>query len=413
MIKVDEIYPISLNTTIGPTGTIKRLFRNRDYFASRGYELNVFVPQTLVQDNKVVHKFSLLEKIPEDENKRVSSNQHGIKGKIISKVKPKVFNSSLLSQLFLWRRNRGYANCVQQYLSFDRQSDVTVFHEAIGCYHFLKERKNNSKVVLFIHADGDKDAMILRSIPKLRGTYYFKKYTRMTQYALENCDRIVFISEIAQNKFIGNHPEINPKKTTFFHNGIDDLPFKTVSPMNEYKYRLASTGSLTHRKGQYLIIEALNQMNPTLLKDIYLSIYGNGEDYQELVHKVKEYGLQEHVDLPGSIPNLLVHEKLLKSNIYILMSNTEGLPISILEAMRAGMGVISTNVAGIPEEVDERNGILINPDLQELINVLNNIDQYDWENMGKMSRLRFEEEYTFDVMRKNYADMFDSVLQVI
>lgn len=41
MIKVDEVYPIDINTTIGPTGTIKRLFRNKQFFAERGYELSI------------------------------------------------------------------------------------------------------------------------------------------------------------------------------------------------------------------------------------------------------------------------------------------------------------------------------------------------------------------------------------
>ena len=42
---VDEIYPFGINTSIGPTGTIKRLFRNREYFKERGYLLSVFALQ--------------------------------------------------------------------------------------------------------------------------------------------------------------------------------------------------------------------------------------------------------------------------------------------------------------------------------------------------------------------------------
>ena len=91
------------------------------------------------------------------------------------------------------------------------------------------------------------------------------------------------------------------------------------------------------------------------------------------------------------------------------MSNNEGLPISILEAMRAGLPVISTRVSGIPEEVDERNGILVYPDVNQLVLVLNHLPEHDWDELGKNSRKRFENEFTFEIMRKKYADLFDGM----
>ena len=106
-----------------------------------------------------------------------------------------------------------------------------------------------------------------------------------------------------------------------------------------------------------------------------------------------------------------MHAKLSAENIYCLMSNNEGLPIAILEAMRAGLPVISTRVAGIPEQVDERNGILIEPDVKQLTEVLNHLPDYDWEKLGKASRIRFEKEFRFSRMLDDYANVFDSLRQ--
>ena len=44
MKQVDEIYPSDIRRTVGPAGTIKRLFSHRDYFEERGYEMRIFVP---------------------------------------------------------------------------------------------------------------------------------------------------------------------------------------------------------------------------------------------------------------------------------------------------------------------------------------------------------------------------------
>ena len=92
------------------------------------------------------------------------------------------------------------------------------------------------------------------------------------------------------------------------------------------------------------------------------------------------------------------------------MSNNEGLPISIIEAMRAGLPVISTPVAGIPEQVEPLyNGLLVEPEAGKLAEVLNNITQYDWKQMGINSRKRFEKEFSFEQMLKSYCDMLDGL----
>ena len=92
------------------------------------------------------------------------------------------------------------------------------------------------------------------------------------------------------------------------------------------------------------------------------------------------------------------------------MSKNEGLPISIIEAMRAGLPVISTKISGIPELVDKTNGILVNPDTEELKIVFNNIFRYNWSEMGHCSLVSFENEFTFEMMEKEYCDMLDSMV---
>ena len=90
------------------------------------------------------------------------------------------------------------------------------------------------------------------------------------------------------------------------------------------------------------------------------------------------------------------------------MSRSEGLPISIIEALRASLPVISTRIAGIPELVEDNyNGFLLNPSSEELVNLLSKLPDYDWEQMSRNSREKYEKEFTFERMKREYCDMYD------
>lgn len=79
--------------------------------------------------------------------------------------------------------------------------------------------------------------------------------------------------------------------------------------------------------------------------------------------------------------------------------------------MRSGLALISTNVSGIPELIDEGvNGFLLEPSVDQLTDLLKKIGEYDWDAMGVKSRKKFEEYYTFTRMRSDYVKMLDKAL---
>lgn len=391
--KIDVIFPAYINAPIGPTGTLRRLLANKDYLQSRGYELNIFTADFLkgTDATKPVN-FS------EGLNKR-------------SKQKELIKKSAFLSALFQWRAERNAKKLVLKYLQLNRNADIVVFHESSCCYYFLKKTSFKTKVALFHHSNGIIADMLLRSYPKLKWTFYLREYIRRNKYVNKVADANVFISYEGRDNFIQANPEYDKEQIFVFHNGIDDKKLLKEPKASNKKYILCTTGTVCQRKGQYIIIEALHNMDPELRKDIFVSVFGNGQDRQMLEDRVNEYGLTENVRFWGFVPNNEIHDKLSQHNIYILMSNNEGLPISILEAMRAGLGVISTKVSGIPEEVDDRNGILIDPNIEQLTDVFNHINEYDWNRFGQESRKRFEKEFTFDQMMKSYCDMIDKTLE--
>lgn len=395
MIKVDVLFPAYINATIGPCGTLRRLNNNKAYLENRGYELSIF---TL--DNAIVR--SSEQTVPIDFTKGLN---------LRSKIK-KWLSKTYLGFLMMDKHNISLSTkLLSYYLSLNRQADVVVFHESQTCGLFVPHKGDGQKVVCFFHSDGTRWGMQLSTYPFIKGSKWMKKRDSEIDRTLHSIDRYVFIAQMGQENFLRENTFVPRESTSFFHNGIDDYPIIKKEESINFKYRLCTVGSLSHRKGQYLIVEALHNIDARLLEQIHLTIYGAGSDYDFIQKQIKEYGLEAHITLYGNLPNREIHEKLSEHNIFLLMSNNEGLPISIIEAMRAGLPVISTRVSGIPEEVDERNGILINPDSDELSEVLSKIELYNWEEMGRQSRLRFENEFSFKKMLEGYCDMLDATIK--
>ena len=406
---VDVIRPGSINAIIGPVGTLKRILNNQDYFNDRGYQVTVFANES-IQNGPIL--------VPPPAKKAVVSWKSELRNKVGSIIRMHAKKNKWLA---IWMYKKGLKNAemlVDYYLTLDRDPDIIQFHSGAECYYYLKKRKNKrAKTVMFIHGDGIPFEMDLQYYPILRNTNFIEKQRDVFEWTVSNTDRIVFIARIGQENFLKFYPNRNKQNTTVIINGIDDMTAEQKEEINIikkdnvnslYKYRLCCTGTINTRKGQRYIIEALHELPLDIQNHIHVDFIGEGGERPVLEDLVKKYGLEKNVTFYGLIPNVDVYKYLAQNNIYILMSQNEGLPISILEAMRAGLPVISTKVSGIPELVNEGyNGFLLNPDSKELAKLLKNLSESNWLQMGANSRKRFENEFTFERMRKELCDMYD------
>lgn len=392
---IDVIFPVYINSLMGPTGTIRRLIANKSYLQSRGYELNVFTLDSFTASNK-----DLINPKPIDFSRGLSFR---------NRFKNFCRNNKYLSILLLLALNHKETKFIKTYIDLNRKPDFMVFHNNYTCYNYLSLTHTDSKVIIFHHNNGVLGDMLEKSYPKIKGSLYLNRYIKECREAIVRADQNVFISYEGFNNFREAKYVTDLKKLSVFHNGIDDKPLLDIPKVTDRKYNLCTTGTVCKRKGQYLIVEALSRLEAEKRRNIHLSIYGDGPDLSGLQALVNNTHLEDCVSFYGAVPNSEIHNKLSKNNIYILMSNNEGLPISIIEAMRAGLPIISTRISGIPEQVDSRNGILLDPDCDQLYQVLDNLDNYDWEALGAASRQRFDNEFTFTQMISSYCDMLDKV----
>lgn len=119
-------------------------------------------------------------------------------------------------------------------------------------------------------------------------------------------------------------------------------------------------GRLVLEKDYLCMIDALNLLDKATLDKIVVQIAGEGDDVykQKIELSIKESNLEQHVKLVGlqeNIPEILYH-----SDVFLMSSVSEGLPISLIEAAISGLPSIVTDVGGCSEVIEKcNNGIVV------------------------------------------------------
>lgn len=113
----------------------------------------------------------------------------------------------------------------------------------------------------------------------------------------------------------------------------------------------------------------------------------------------------------GFLPNIEVYEfyKINKIDVFINVSDSEGIPVSIMEAMSFGIPVIATNVGGVSEIVDDETGILLEKDftIGDAIEALNRILEFKSEEERIRIKRKLYEKFDAE---KNYKEFIENAL---
>ncbi len=119
-------------------------------------------------------------------------------------------------------------------------------------------------------------------------------------------------------------------------------------------------GRLGRRKGVYDLLEAAVDLKPRF-PDWRMVLAGDGE-VDQVRARVAEMGLSGFVEVPGWVAGGARQQLVERAAIYTLPSYDEGLPMGLLEAMAAGIAVVTTPIGGIPDAVRSGvDGLLVEP----------------------------------------------------
>ena len=196
--------------------------------------------------------------------------------------------------------------------------------------------------------------------------------------------------------------------TIVIHNGID-LSGAAVPEPRAGPCRLVTVGRLQAPKDALTLVRALAELPRGAYEAV---VVGHGPDQPALESEVRQLDLESVVQLAGErkdVPQLLA-----SSDVFVLSSGSEGLPLSILEAMAAGLPVVATKVGGVPELVLEgETGFLVPPgDPHSLAAALERLldDSELRGRLGAAGRIRVEERFDLVSTRQAHLDLYSALL---
>jgi glycosyltransferase involved in cell wall biosynthesis len=142
-------------------------------------------------------------------------------------------------------------------------------------------------------------------------------------------------------------------------NGVDLATFSAKGVAAEYgPLRLLCVGRLIGRKGQPCLFRAVQQVAAAGL-DVRLELVGTGDAEQDYRGQVAALGLTERVAFAGYVPREEIPARYAAAHVFVLPSENEGMSVSTLEAMAAGLPVVVTRTGGTEELVEEGvNGLI-------------------------------------------------------
>ncbi len=221
------------------------------------------------------------------------------------------------------------------------EPDVIVCHHLYFSTSIVRELFPDKKVVAISHGT------CLRQIRSID----FKK-----DYILDNVKKLdrIYALHNEQKKIIANIFGINNEKIEVLGSGYDSSVFYNKKYKKEGSVKISYAGKLSYSKGLLPFIDALDSLDydKNTIKIVFAGDGSIEEEKNTIIKKANN--CKYEIDFIGRVDQFRLCEELNKSDIFVLPSYYEGLPLVLLEAMSCGNYIISTDVDGVEEWLGDR-----------------------------------------------------------
>ena len=225
----------------------------------------------------------------------------------------------------------------------ERGSTLRKIILAVICFLFRKP--------VFLHTHGAEFHQFYKNL---------NEYSRkIVSLVFRQCHYIIVLSNKLKVYYVKELGLIDQRVVVLYNPVV--LPASFPDRYGHTKTTFLFIGRIGYRKGAFDLIKAFKKLTKEERKQAEIILAGDGEtEYAEIL--IKRLYLTDKVKLMGWIDKEKRDKLLAKSDVFILPSYNEGMPMALLEAMGWGLPVITTPVGGIPDFVfSNKNGLLICP----------------------------------------------------
>ncbi|MDH3717920.1 MAG: glycosyltransferase, partial [Planctomycetota bacterium] len=235
----------------------------------------------------------------------------------------------------------------------------------------------------------------------------------VTRACLSGMSNIVAVSESLKDYL--SRQGVSPQRVEVIPNAVPVRPVLPHRSTPTDPWTIGICAMFRPRKGMEVLLEGLSQLR-TQGTRFTLRAVGYFQDAQyeaHIKHRVGELGLEDVVDWRGFSDN--VYDELAQMDVFVLPSLFgEGMPLAVLEAMAAGVPVVSTDVEGTPEAVrDGVDGLIVEPgNAHALAAALQRIirGDVDWQSLRTSAHRRQTELYSDTKLASDVARVYDRIL---
>lgn len=375
----------------------------------RGYQVKrLYHPQGYLDCTDIVK----LPQFQDSTKKYLTKTKANYLIKLIKKISKWHFLSIELLKYYYVTYRRA-KNTVKLFFQLDQgHSDIVIFQGYLSAYMAFRHFKDkiDFKTIIINHSgDGPIDQGLYLNPCMAKNKRVYKWMYDCIKFATKSTDHLIILSEIAKKSFYW----IEDDKKSIIYNGIRDIQLHETNQKDKKddKIRLVSVASLQKLKGQHLLLEAISLLPNEYKNRIQLNLVGTGVESNNLKTMCYNLNLNDFVIFWGNRSD--VPQILAQMDIFILSSYTEGLPISIIEALRQGLFVLTSAVGGCPDMIDDNCGRIIPLDSKKISEILKAvIDDGLYKKSASYSIARFKKYFSLPAMMNNYANVFDKLLRV-
>lgn len=286
--------------------------------------------------------------------------------------------------------------------------DIVSWAQANGYTHFHSHGFKFNVLLALLSLVG----LSQKLITTVHGYVGGKRFSKLWVYeildglALWRFNKVVVVSEpMLSLSVIKRLPK---SKITTINNGISlnpkpvSLPHDISEFCKKYEYSIIAVGRLSPEKGFNYLLDAVSNLESSTRKSLAVVIVGEGPCRDSLELSVRASGM-DNVMLAGYREN--AGEFMEFFDALLMPSLTEGLPITLLEAMRAKVAICASRVGGIPSVLSEEGGCLIEPRNENDIAIFIDRLVSDREAVrvsNNRNRNIFEKNYSSHVMAEKY-----------